>query len=421
SGSVVLPLHDPLLIAEQWSMVDNLSGGRVDLSIATGWHVQDFIFAPGNYEDRRNILLRHLATLRALWRGEKLQRVGGGGVTVEVGLRPKPVQKELPIWMTATVNPETFRLAGELGAGILTGLFAHSLEELKPKVALYREAWRRNGHPGRGHITCMLHTFIGEDEQEVLRLVRKPLLAYFRSSAEITASLLAAQGHQGEIAKVSEEDINALLEHTFEHHAKGTGLIGTVESGLKRLRDVRESDVDEVTCLIDFGLETPVVLEGLGRLAKLRERMEAEASVREEQVLVESGQGVDELLELARQSGTALLHTSARLARTLSELPKARESLGPVGALILEGASPELATALKKAAGVEVLLAGGTVEGALLPRAPGERVPSGRPGLGAGRGRPARAGEMSSASSHWPAPECPGRCGAHRRRASPAG
>ncbi|MFP2934060.1 MupA/Atu3671 family FMN-dependent luciferase-like monooxygenase, partial [Pyxidicoccus sp. 3LG] len=377
SGSVVLPLHDPLLIAEQWAVVDNLSNGRVGLSVATGWHVQDFTFNPSNYEDRRNILLRNLETLRAIWRGEKQRRLGGGGITVEVGLRPKPVQKELPVWLTATSNPETFRMAGELGAGVLTGLLAHSLEELKPKVALYREAWRRNGHPGRGHITCMVHTFIGDDEKEVLRTVRKPLLAYFRGSADIVASLLAAQGYQGEIDKVSEEDINAILEHSFENYAMVTGLIGTVESGMKRMRDMRAADIDEVACLIDFGVDVPVVLDGLHRLAALRERMEAEASIQREQVLVEGEQGVGELLEIARQSSSVVLHTTARLARTLTELPTARESLGPVGALVLEGASAELATALKKTAGVDVLLAGGAVEGALVPRAPGERVPAG--------------------------------------------
>ncbi|MFP2903698.1 MupA/Atu3671 family FMN-dependent luciferase-like monooxygenase [Pyxidicoccus sp. 3LFB2] len=377
SGSVVLPLHDPLLIAEQWSVVDNLSNGRVGLSVATGWHVQDFTFNPGAYEDRRGVLLRNLESLRAIWRGEKQRRQGGGGVTVEVALRPKPVQKELPVWLTATSNPETFRMAGELGAGVLTGLLAHSLEELKPKVALYREAWRRNGHPGRGHITCMVHTFIGDDPEEVLRTVRKPLLSYFRSSADIVASLLAAQGYQGELDKVSEEDLNAILEHSFEHYAKGAGLIGTVDSGLERMRSLRDADVDEVACLIDFGLETQVVLDGLRKLATLRERMEAEASVRHEQVRMDGSQGVGELLELARQSGPVLLHTSARLARTLAELPKARESLAPVGALVLDGASAELAMALHQASGVEVLLAGDSVEGALLPRAPDERIPAG--------------------------------------------
>ncbi|MBJ6766162.1 amino acid adenylation domain-containing protein, partial [Myxococcaceae bacterium JPH2] len=377
SGSVVLPLHDPLLVAEQWSVVDNLSGGRVDISVATGWHVHDFSFAPQNYEDRRNILLRNLETVRALWRGERIRRMGGGGVQVEVALRPRPVQRELPVWLTATSSPETFRLAGELGAGVLTGLMVQPLEELRQKVALYREAWRRNGHPGRGHITVMLHTFIGDDEQEVLKTVRQPLMSYFRSSAEITASLLAAQGYQGEIDKVSEADLHAILEHTFEGHAKQTGLIGTIESGVKRLSVVRDADVDEIACLIDFGLETPVVLEGLRRLAKVREQLEREEAAHRVQVVAEAEQGVDALLALARESGATLLHTSARLARTLAELPQAKESLGPVGALVLDSASSELASALHRAAGVEVLLAGGPREGALLPRAPHERVPEG--------------------------------------------
>ncbi|WP_253895672.1 non-ribosomal peptide synthetase/type I polyketide synthase, partial [Corallococcus exercitus] len=376
SGSVVLPLHDPLLIAEQWSVVDNLSQGRVGLSVATGWHTQDFTFAPANFEKRREILVEKLATLRALWRGERFKRPGGAGTTMEAVLRPKPVQKELPVWLTATSNPETFRMAGELGAGVLTGLLSHSLEEMKPKIALYREAWRRNGHPGRGHITCMLHTYLGDDDQEVLRLVRQPLLAYFRSSVDIVTSLLLTQGYQGEIKKLSAEDIDALLEHTFENHAKTTGLVGTVDGAVKRLRDVRAADVDEVAALIDFGLETPVVLEGLRRLAVVRERMDAEAAVRQEQVLVEAEAGVEGLLELARASGAVLVHTSARLARTLSELSGARESLAHVGALVVEGASVELGAALHRAAGVEVWLSGDAQEGALLPRTPRERIPA---------------------------------------------
>ncbi|NNC07214.1 amino acid adenylation domain-containing protein, partial [Corallococcus exiguus] len=428
SGSVVLPLHDPLLIAEQWAVVDNLSQGRVDVSVATGWHVQDFIFAPGNYADRRNILLRHLETLRGLWRGERLRRPGGNGVTVEVGLRPKPVQRELPVWLTATANPETFRLAGELGAGVLTGLFAHSLEELKPKVSLYREAWRRNGHPGRGHITCMLHTYLGDDEAEVLRQVRKPLLAYFRSSADITTSLLAAQGYQGEIAKVSREDIDALLEHTFEHHAKGTGLIGTVESGIQRLREVRASDVDEVTCLIDFGLETPVVLEGLKRLATVREAVAADAASHSRRVRGEQETDAEELLSLAKQSGAVLVNTTARLARALTDLPGAREALAPVGAWVLENASAELAAAVQRTAGGDVLLAGEARDGGLLPRAPEEKLP---PGLdvwvldAAGAPVPAGVvGELALSGAGLPAAlwratgEAPGRLVPHPRSGS---
>ncbi|HEX2569410.1 MAG TPA: amino acid adenylation domain-containing protein [Polyangia bacterium] len=378
AGSVVLPLHDPLLVAEQWSVVDNLSGGRVGLSMATGWHVHDFTYAPERYADRRAIALRHLQTLRALWRGESMERPGGGGVPVTVSLRPRPVQRELPVWLTAPSHPETFRLAGELGAGVLTSLLAHDLAAMTAKVELYREAWRRSGHPGRGHVTLMLHTFIGAGEAEALATVRQPLLRYFRSSVDIITTLFASQGYQGEIDKMSEEDITVILERTFEYHAYQAGLIGTIESGLRRLEEVRAADVDEVACLVDFGLETPVMMEGLARLAELRARGERDAAVREDVVLVEGAEGVGALLELTRREGAVFVQAPARLGRSLAESAAApapsserREALGPVRAVVLEEGSAELGTFLRQATGAEVLLAGAASEGWLLPRALG--------------------------------------------------
>jgi len=46
AGSVVAPLHHPIRLAEEWAMVDNLSGGRVGLSLASGWNPDDFAFFP---------------------------------------------------------------------------------------------------------------------------------------------------------------------------------------------------------------------------------------------------------------------------------------------------------------------------------------------------------------------------------------
>jgi alkanesulfonate monooxygenase SsuD/methylene tetrahydromethanopterin reductase-like flavin-dependent oxidoreductase (luciferase family) len=56
AGSVVLPLHHPARVAEEWAVVDNLSGGRVAVSFASGWHSDDFVFAPENYADRRAVM-----------------------------------------------------------------------------------------------------------------------------------------------------------------------------------------------------------------------------------------------------------------------------------------------------------------------------------------------------------------------------
>src|SRR5580704_15551905 len=70
AGSVVAPLHHPVRIAEEWSVVDNLSRGRVGVSFASGWHAVDFVLRPENYQGRKSITAEAVETVRRLWRGE---------------------------------------------------------------------------------------------------------------------------------------------------------------------------------------------------------------------------------------------------------------------------------------------------------------------------------------------------------------
>jgi alkanesulfonate monooxygenase SsuD/methylene tetrahydromethanopterin reductase-like flavin-dependent oxidoreductase (luciferase family) len=77
TGSVVAPLHHPVLIAEEWSVVANLSGGRVSISFASGWHAVDLVLQPGNCAPRTEILVDTVETVRALWCGERARFADG--------------------------------------------------------------------------------------------------------------------------------------------------------------------------------------------------------------------------------------------------------------------------------------------------------------------------------------------------------
>src|SRR6185295_8231472 len=180
AGSVVLPLHNPIRVAEEWSVVDNLSHGRVGISFASGWHADDFVFAPEQYRDRKAVMLRQIEIVRDLWRGNTHSFVGGAGNEVEVAILPRPIQPELPFWLTAAGSPETFRSAGEAGAGLLTHLLGQSIDELAEKIVIYRQAWRAQGYAGDGHVTLMLHTFVGDDLAAVREKVREPFRNYLR-------------------------------------------------------------------------------------------------------------------------------------------------------------------------------------------------------------------------------------------------
>src|SRR5690606_7925842 len=92
AGSVVAPLHHPLRIAEEWSVVDNISKGRVGISYASGWQANDFVLSPQSYDNRHQLMYEQIETVRRLWKGEKVAFKNPKGKEVETGIYPKPVQ-----------------------------------------------------------------------------------------------------------------------------------------------------------------------------------------------------------------------------------------------------------------------------------------------------------------------------------------
>lgn len=271
AGSVVLPLHNPIRVAEEWSVVDNVSKGRVGISFASGWHADDFVLAPENFTERKDVMMREIETVRKLWRGESVLLPGPVGNKVEVKILPRPVQRELPVWLTAAGNPETFRLAGEIGANLLTHLLGQSIDELAEKIAIYRESWQRAKHgPGQGHVTLMLHTFVGEDFEVVREKVRQPFGNYLKSSVGLVQNMRRSLGYDLS-ADLSAEDLDLITAKAFDRYFETSGLMGTAETCLAMVDRLKGIGVDEVGCLIDFGLDHDSVMTGLKHLNVLKD------------------------------------------------------------------------------------------------------------------------------------------------------
>lgn len=271
AGSVVAPLHDPVRIAEEWSVVDNLSGGRAGVSFASGWHAVDFALRPDAYPDRRRIALQTLNDVRELWRGGYREVRDGAGGATRVRIFPPPVQPELPVWLTSAGDPGTFRAAGEAGAGVLTHLLGQSVDELAVKIAEYRRVLA-GSHPGApGHVTVMVHTFLGDDTEEVRAAVRTPMHAYLGSSVELVARSLLALDAGVDLGSLEQDDIHFLVERSFERYFDERGLFGTVERARETVERLRAAGADEIACLIDFGVDAADVLRALRHLARLRD------------------------------------------------------------------------------------------------------------------------------------------------------
>jgi natural product biosynthesis luciferase-like monooxygenase protein len=274
AGSVVAPLHHPIRIAEDWSIVDNLSGGRVGISFAPGWHAVDFTLAPEAHERRKAVMLEALDTVRRLWRQEPVKFNGVGGEPVELRIFPAPVQPELPVWLTTTGSPDTFRQAGELGAGVLTHLLGQDLADLGAKVREYRTVSAR-AHRRFGHVVLMLHTFLGADRERVRAVVEKPFSDYLRSSLGLWARAAGDLTRGLDPDRMNPQDLDFLVQRAFDRYFGSGGLFGTVDDGLATLATLADIGIDEVACLIDFVPDTDVVLDGLRYLAELKDAWNA--------------------------------------------------------------------------------------------------------------------------------------------------
>ncbi|WP_316203136.1 MULTISPECIES: MupA/Atu3671 family FMN-dependent luciferase-like monooxygenase, partial [unclassified Bradyrhizobium] len=267
AGSVVLPLHDPLRVVEEWSVVDHLSGGRVGVSFAPGWIPDDFVLAPDRYEDRAAITTRMLAEVRELWRGNSIVRRNGRGADVHVRALPRPVQQELPAWLT-TSSKRGFEFAGALGVNVLTALLKQSVEDLTENIRRYRASLAEHGHdPSRFTVTLMVHTFVAENEEVALATSREPLRQYLASHAQLREDVVRGSA----LEELSNLDRDLLLDEVLKRYLSQASLIGSPATCVPFVERLHGIGVNEIACLIDFGIGTEDILQNLKYLRRLQD------------------------------------------------------------------------------------------------------------------------------------------------------
>jgi len=196
-----------------------------------------------------------------------------GGKKVPVRTLPRPVQTELPFWVTVA-SERTWIRAGEAGANVLTA-FSTSLDELKESIQQYRRARMENGHdPRTGIVSLMLHTYIGTDEEQVRAMVEKPMKNYLQTYINQFRPMVGDN-----VVDPSSPEMQGLLDAVFERYFNYASLLGTPEKCAALIEQLASAGVNDLACLLDFGLDYETTMEGLHRLAALRESLQPQAAV----------------------------------------------------------------------------------------------------------------------------------------------
>ncbi|MFE0700277.1 MupA/Atu3671 family FMN-dependent luciferase-like monooxygenase [Streptomyces sp. NPDC058872] len=272
AGSVVLPLHDPIRVAEEWSMVDNLSGGRIGLGVASGWHARDFAFFPDRFGRHRDLMYDQLDEVRRLWRGEAVRRTTGDGED-DIRLFPRPVQDTPPLYTAVVGNPASYELAARNGLGVITNLMTQSVEQLRDNIALYRRTRAEHGlDPDTGRVAVLLHTYLTADHATARAEAYEPLSRYMRSSLSLFGGVTNSLGHKTDLSGLSEDDLHAVFHRAYDRYCDQRALIGSADSVSRVVDEVTSAGADEIVSLVDFGVAPDALRAGLTHLDALRRR-----------------------------------------------------------------------------------------------------------------------------------------------------
>jgi probable F420-dependent oxidoreductase len=116
TGIMILPQHNPVVVAKQVATLDHLSGGRVMLGIGVGWLKEEFAALGVPFEDRGRRTDEYMRALRELWSAESPSFDGEFVRFKDAYCRPQPINKAVPL-IVGGHSAAAARRAGRLGDG----------------------------------------------------------------------------------------------------------------------------------------------------------------------------------------------------------------------------------------------------------------------------------------------------------------
>ncbi len=168
SAVTVLSAADPVRVFQEFATLDLISQGRAEIVAGRGSFVEAYPLFGLKLEDYDDLFVEKLDLLLKIrdnavvqWSGKHRPALNGQGIY------PRPLQKELPIWLGVGGTPQSFARAGFLGLPLMVAIIGGEPHRFRPLIDLYREAGKRAGHsPDKLKVGLHMLGFLGETTQQ---------------------------------------------------------------------------------------------------------------------------------------------------------------------------------------------------------------------------------------------------------------
>ncbi|MFT5391921.1 MAG: alkanesulfonate monooxygenase SsuD [Gammaproteobacteria bacterium] len=236
----VLPLNNPLRIAEEVATVDHLSGGRFELGVGRSGFTGSYRTYGVPYEESQARFEETLEVLRLAWREGSFSYKGQFFDINDADVCPKPLTTPHPPLRVAATTASTFSRVGEQGLPIFVGLRGDGLGELRQNLGNYRTAWRAAGHEGNGNVFIRVPVFTGQTDALAQEQARETLVYYFERQSALVAT--DAEKHTANSnTKARQATAAALASLSYSDILQSRAVVGSPESVTERLAELKKA------------------------------------------------------------------------------------------------------------------------------------------------------------------------------------
>ena len=244
----LLPLHNPLKIAEDAATVDVLSGGRLELGVGRGAAPSMFAGYNVPIEESRERFEESLTVIRKAWTSDRLTYEGKYLNVKDLQVFPRPVQQPHPPLRIAANSPDTYQIAGRMGLPIFaTPLIAGSMDKLREYIGAHR-ASLPPGVKQDVAVAFPVHTAVSRAQA---RREVEPSLKHFFMLLEQRRPDIAALP---ESYQAFQKAIDKLQKISYEEVENLGGVFGDPEYCVERVKALREEfNMNEFICYFNQG------------------------------------------------------------------------------------------------------------------------------------------------------------------------
>jgi natural product biosynthesis luciferase-like monooxygenase protein len=254
SGISLLPFHHPLAVAEDYAMLDQLSGGRLDFGIGRGYLPHEFAGFGIPMAEQQERFEEGFNVIRRAWTGETFAHDGRFFRFARLALAPKPMQAPVPILVAASRTRESFEFAGRNGYGLMMNRYPLTDEQVTTSLGWYLDALRAAGHRVADKtIMISLMTYLDESWEEAFAAAEPAMREHVNCFMQLRNGTVFYDDYVGDPGLWAEA---GGPEKGTREFLLNRAIIGSADHAVAQVQRYHEMGFTEISFVTRFGALT---------------------------------------------------------------------------------------------------------------------------------------------------------------------